>query len=112
MKKIEAYVRPSRLEAVKQALSEEGVRGLSVSEVVGGGKGVRQKIVYRGAEISLDLKPQAKIEMVVPDDRAERLVEVIAEAARTGEPGDGKIFVLAVEEALRIRTGERGDSAI
>lgn len=112
MKKIEAYVRPSRLENVKRALGENNIRGLSVTEVVGGGKGARRRIMYRGTEAQTDLQPQAKIEIIIQDHLVESLIEVIREAARTGESGDGKIFVYQVDEAIRIRTGERGDEAI
>ena len=112
MKKIEAYVRPNRLENVKQALGENNVQGLSVTEVVGGGKGARRRIMYRGTEAHADLQPQAKLEIVVQDHLVENIIDVIRGAARTGESGDGKIFVYAVEEAIRIRTGERGEEAI
>lgn len=112
MKKIEAYVRPSRIENVKQALGENNVRGLTVTEVVGGGKGARRRIMYRGTEAHTELQPQAKFEIIVHDHVVESLVNVIRTAAHTGESGDGKIFIYQVEEAIRIRTGERGDEAI
>jgi len=110
--KIEAIVRPLKLEEVKAALTERGVKGLTVTEVRGHGqqKGYTQK--YRGAEYVVNLLHKIKIEVVVPDNRAEEVVETIVQAARTGEIGDGKIFVTPIQDAIRIRTGERGEDSL
>ncbi len=112
MKKIEAIIKPFKLDEVKEALQEAGVQGLSVVEVKGFGRQKGHTELYRGAEYVIDFLPKVKIEVVVEDSLVANTVEAIANAARTGRIGDGKIFVLDVEEALRIRTGERGSDAI
>jgi nitrogen regulatory protein P-II 1 len=112
MKKIEAIVKPFKLDEVREALSEVGVTGLTVTEVKGFGRQKGHTELYRGAEYVVDFLPKVKIEIVLPDDLVERAIEAIQTAARTGRIGDGKIFVTPVEEAIRIRTGERGGEAI
>ena len=112
MKKIEAIVKPHKLDDVKSALTQVGIQGLTVSEVRGFGRQKGHKEQYRGAEYTVDLVPKVKVEVVVEDDLADRTVEAIENAARTGRIGDGKIFVLPVEQAIRIRTGDRGADAI
>ena len=112
MKKIEAIIKPFKLDEVKEALQEIGVQGLSVVEVKGFGRQKGHTELYRGAEYVVDFLPKVKLEVVVPDDLAERTVEAIATAAQTGRIGDGKIFVSPIESALRIRTGEKDDAAI
>ncbi len=112
MKKIEAIIKPFKLDEVKNALSAVAVQGMTVTEVRGFGRQKGHKEVYRGAEYVVELVPKIKIEVVVPDQVVARVVETIAKAAKTGKIGDGKIFVLPVEDAIRIRTGERGDSAL
>ena len=112
MKKIEAIIQPSRLDAVKNGLHEIGVEGMTVSEVRGHGRQKGHTEVYRGSEYQVDLLPKLKIEMVLPDDRAEAAVQVILKNARTGKIGDGKIFLTHVEEAIRIRNEERGEAAL
>ena len=112
MKKIEAIIKPFRLEDTKQALTNVGVDGVTVSEVRGYGRQKGHTELYRGAEYIVDLLPKVKIEVVVPDAMRDKVVQAIAEAARTGRIGDGKLFVLDVADAIRIRTGERGDSAL
>ncbi|WP_118857496.1 P-II family nitrogen regulator [Sphingomonas mesophila] len=112
MKKIEAIIKPFKLDDVKDALHDAGVSGLTVSEVKGFGRQKGHTELYRGAEYVVDFIPKVKIEVVVEDDQAERVVEAIEAAARTGRIGDGKIFVIPVEMAVRIRTGDRGDDAI
>jgi nitrogen regulatory protein P-II 1 len=112
MKKVEAIVKPFKLDDVKEALSEVGIHGLTVSEVKGFGRQKGHTESYRGAEYIVDFLPKMKIEVVVPDTLVPRVVEAIERAARTGRIGDGKIFVSPVEEAVRIRTGERGEGAI
>ena len=112
MKKIEAIVKPHRMDEVKTALTQVGVQGLTVSEVRGFGRQKGHKEQYRGAEYTVDLVPKVKIEVVVSDTAAAAAVEAIIRAARTGEIGDGKIFVSNLESVLRIRTGEKGDAAI
>ena len=112
MKKIEAIIKPFKLDDVKDALHDAGVSGLTVSEVKGFGRQKGHTELYRGAEYVVDFIPKVKVEVVVEDDQAERVVEAIELAARTGRIGDGKIFVMAVEQAVRIRTGDRGDDAI
>ena len=112
MKKIEAIIKPFKLDDVKDALHDAGVSGLTVSEVKGFGRQKGHTELYRGAEYVVDFIPKVKVEVVVEDDQAERVVEAIELAARTGRIGDGKIFVLAIEQAVRIRTGDRGDDAI
>ncbi len=112
MKKVEAIVKPFKLDDVKEALGEVGVLGLTVSEVKGFGRQKGHTESYRGAEYIVDFLPKMKIEVVVPDALVARVVESIERAAKTGRIGDGKIFVTTVEEAIRIRTGERGEGAI
>lgn len=112
MKLVIAIIKPSRLDAVLDAASEAGVSGLTVTEVRGYGRQKGKTEVYRGAEYEVKLLPKVKIEAVVNDDSVDRLVELVAAAANTGKIGDGKVFVLPVESALRIRTGETGDVAI
>jgi len=112
MKKIECITRPLKLEPVKDALTDMGIVGMTVTEVRGCGKQRGRTERYRGAEYVVSLLPKVKIEIIIPDDQVEGVVNVIAETARTGEIGDGKIFVLPVEEVVRIRTGERGEEAI
>jgi nitrogen regulatory protein P-II 1 len=112
MKKVEAIIQPSRLEAVKDALLEAGVEGMTVSEVRGHGRQKGHTEVYRGNEYVVDLLPKLKLEMVLPEARVEAAIEAIVRAARTGKIGDGKIFVSAVEEAIRIRNEDRGDHAL
>ncbi|RMG84672.1 MAG: P-II family nitrogen regulator [Candidatus Dadabacteria bacterium] len=112
MKKIEAIIKPFKLDDVKDSLSELGVQGITVTEVKGFGRQKGHTEVYRGAEYIVDFLPKVKIEVVVPDELAWAVVEAIERAARSGKIGDGKIFVLPVEEAVRIRTGERGEDAL
>ena len=112
MKKIEAIIKPFKLDDVREALTELGITGMKVSEVKGFGRQRGHTEVYRGAEYAVDFLPKVKIEVVLPDDQIERTVEAIIEAARSGKIGDGKIFVLPVEEVIRIRTGETGETAI
>jgi nitrogen regulatory protein P-II 1 len=112
MKKVEAVVKPFKLDEVKEALAEIGVSGLTVLEVKGFGRQKGHSELYRGAEYTVDFLPKVKIEVVLPDALALRTVEAIARVARTGKIGDGKIFVYDVAEAVRIRTAERGESAL
>jgi nitrogen regulatory protein P-II 1 len=112
MKKIEAIIKPFKLDEVKEALQEIGVQGLSVIEVKGFGRQKGHTELYRGAEYVVDFLPKVKIEVVLTDDMVDRAIEAISTAARTDKIGDGKIFVLAVEQAIRIRTGETGDDAV
>jgi nitrogen regulatory protein P-II 1 len=112
VKRIEAFVRVNKLEAVKQALEEIGVMGLSVEQVRGYGRQQGQTEQFRGSTYALNLIPKTKIETIVPDSQLEEAIKAIVEAAQTGELGDGKLFVSDVSEAVRIRTGERGDSAL
>ena len=112
MKKIEAIIKPFKLDDVKDALHEVGVSGLTVSEVKGFGRQKGHTELYRGAEYVIDFLPKVKIEVVVEDSLAENVIEAIENAARTGRIGDGKIFVTPVEEVIRIRTGETGEDAI
>lgn len=112
MKKIEAIIRTFKLEEVKDALAEIGVQGMTVSEVRGFGRQKGHKEQYRGAEYTVDFLPKAKMEIVISDDQAEKVIETILQSARTGQIGDGKIFVTNLEEMIRIRTGEKGDSAM
>ena len=112
MKKIEAIIKPFKLDAVKDTLSGLGIHGMTVSEVRGFGRQKGHKEIYRGAEYIIDFVPKVKLELVVDEALVRQAVEAIAEAARTGQIGDGKVFILPVEEALRIRTGERGESAL
>jgi nitrogen regulatory protein P-II 1 len=112
MKKIEAIIQPFKLEEVKDALTGIGVDGITITEVRGHGRQKGHTEVYRGAEYKVDLIPKVKLEMIVPAERVEQIVQVLSEAARTGKIGDGKIFVSPMEEAVRIRDGSRGDSAL
>lgn len=112
MKKIEAYVRPFKLDDVKSALMEIGVKGMSVSEVKGFGRQKGHTELYRGSEYNVDFLPKSKLEVVVADELVESVVDAIARVANTGQVGDGKIFILPVEDAIRIRTRESGDSAL
>ena len=112
MKKIEAVVKPFKLDEVKEALHEIGLQGMTVTEAKGFGRQKGHTEVYRGSEYTVDFLPKVKIEIVVDDNLVERAIECIQQAARTGRIGDGKIFVTTIEEAIRIRTGERGPDAI
>ena len=112
MKMITAIIKPFKLDDVRDALSEVGVQGMTVTEVRGFGRQKGHTELYRGAEYVVDFLPKLKLEVAVPDDRAEAVVEVIAEAAVSGRIGDGKIFVQDIEQAMRIRTGEQGDAAL
>lgn len=112
MKKIEAVIKPFKLDDVKEALNEIGVKGMTIMEVKGYGRQKGHKEIYRGAEYIVDFIPKIKIEIVAPADQAERIVETIRNSALTGKLGDGKIFVYPVEEAIRVRTGETGVDAI
>jgi nitrogen regulatory protein P-II 1 len=112
MVKIEAVIQPTKLDAVKEALIEAGIEGLSVQEARGHGRQKGHTEFYRGREYTVDLVPKIKIELIVTDDNQEKAIEVILASARSGHIGDGKIFVSRVEEAIRIRNDERGESAI
>ena len=112
MKKIEAIVKPFKLDDVKEALTGAGVIGMTVSEVRGFGRQKGHTEMYRGGEYPVDFLPKMKIEVVVPDGLAEKVVALIVAAAKTGSIGDGKVFVEPLEDAIRIRTGERGDNAV
>jgi nitrogen regulatory protein PII len=112
VKKIEAIVRPSRLEEIKDALTAIGVTGMTVSEVKGFGRQRGHTELYRGAEYVIDFLPKMRVETVVRDELAPQVIEAISNATRTGKVGDGKIFVSNIEEAVRLRTGERGESAL
>jgi nitrogen regulatory protein P-II 1 len=112
MKKIEAIIQPFKLEEVKSALEALGIDGMTVTEVRGHGRQKGHKEVYRGQEYNVDLLPKIKIEMVVPSAMADEVIRGVANAARTGKIGDGKIFVYEVAEAVRIRNDDRGDSAL
>jgi nitrogen regulatory protein P-II 1 len=112
MKKIEAIIKPFKLDEVKEALHEVGLQGLTVVEAKGFGRQKGHTELYRGAEYVVDFLPKVKIEVVCSDDMVDRVVEAIVNAARTGRIGDGKIFISNVEEVIRIRTGEKGDAAL
>ncbi len=112
MKLVTAIIKPFRLDDVRNALSEAGVNGMTVTEVKGFGRQRGHTELYRGAEYVVDFLPKSKIEVTVDDDLVDRIVETIANAAKTGKVGDGKIFVTGLEQALRIRTGETGDNAL
>jgi nitrogen regulatory protein P-II 1 len=112
MKKIEAIVKPFKLDEVKDALNEIGIQGMTVTEVKGFGRQKGHTELYRGAEYVVDFIPKIKIEIVISDSLAEKVVSTIERVAKTGKIGDGKIFVYSVEEAVRIRTGERGETAL
>ena len=112
MKKVEAIIKPFKLDDVKDALHDAGVSGITVSEVKGFGRQKGHTELYRGAEYVVDFLPKVKVEVVVEDDQVDRVCEAIETAARTGRIGDGKIFVVPIEHAIRIRTGDRGTDAI
>lgn len=112
MKKIEAIIKPFKLDEVKEKLAEVGVQGMTVSEVKGFGRQKGHTEIYRGAEYVIDFVPKIKLEIVIEDEIVSKVVETIEKSARTGKIGDGKIFVLPVEEVIRIRTGERREEAI
>jgi nitrogen regulatory protein PII len=112
MKKIEAIIKPFKLDEVKHALGELGVEGMTVTEVKGFGRQKGHTEIYRGSEYTVDFLPKVKIEIVLPDSRIQTATDAIIKAARTGKIGDGKVFVLPVEEAIRIRTEERGEKAV
>jgi nitrogen regulatory protein P-II 1 len=112
MKKIDAIIKPYKLDDVKDALNEIGIKGMTISEVKGYGRQKGHKEIYRGAEYVVDFVPKIKVEVVVPSDMLEQAIEAIRRAANTGKIGDGKIFVSPVDMALRIRTGERGEGAL
>jgi nitrogen regulatory protein P-II 1 len=112
MKKVEAIIKPFKLDDVKEALAEVGVQGLTVSEVKGFGRQKGHSELYRGAEYVVDFLPKVKVEVVVEDETVHKVVEAVERAARTGKIGDGKIFVFPVDEVVRIRTGERGPGAV
>jgi nitrogen regulatory protein PII len=112
MKKIEAIIKPFKLEEVKDALSELGIEGMTVSEVKGFGRQKGHTEIYRGSEYTVDFLPKIKLEVVAPDERVDAAVQAIVKAAKTGKIGDGKVFVSNIEDAIRIRTDERGDKAV
>ena len=112
MKKIEAIIKPFKLDDVREALTEIGITGMTVTEVKGFGRQKGHTEIYRGAEYAVDFLPKVKLELVLPDDMAERAIETIVETARSGKIGDGKIFVYPVEQVIRIRTGETDHAAI
>ena len=112
MKKLEAVIQPSKLDAVKDALHELGIQGMTVSEVRGHGRQKGHSEIYRGHEYTVDLLPKIKIEVVLPDTLADQAVDAITKAARSGKIGDGKIFVSDIKEAVRIRDSQRGDEAL
>ena len=112
MKKVEAIIKPFKLDEVKESLSAIGVQGLTVSEIKGFGRQKGHTELYRGAEYVVDFLPKVKLEIIASDDKVVEIVSAIEKAAKTGRIGDGKIFVLPIEEVIRIRTGERGSDAI
>ncbi len=112
MKKIEAVIKPFKLDDVKEALNELGVVGMTVTEVRGFGRQKGHTELYRGSEYTIDFLPKVKVEVVVPDHMVDKVVSVICQSAKTGSIGDGKVFVLSMNEAIRIRTGEKGEAAI
>jgi nitrogen regulatory protein P-II 1 len=112
VKKIEAIIKPFKLEEVKEALTEIGVEGLTVTEVKGFGRQKGHTEIYRGSEYTVDFLPKVKIEVIIPDSLVDKATEVIVKAAKTGKIGDGKIFVLPVDNAIRIRTEETGEKAV
>ncbi len=112
MKKIEAIIKPFKLDDVVEALSEIGVEGVSVTEIRGFGRQKGRTEIYKGAEYVIDFLPKIKLEIIVPDSLSEKVVETIQQTARTGKIGDGKIFVIDVESAIRIRTGEKNEEAV
>ena len=112
MKKIEAVIKPFKLDDVKEALNELGVVGMTVTEVRGFGRQKGHTELYRGSEYTIDFLPKVKVEVVVPDHLVDKVVSVICQSAKTGSIGDGKVFVLPIDESIRIRTGETGESAV
>ncbi|RFC45307.1 MAG: nitrogen regulatory protein P-II 1 [Verrucomicrobia bacterium] len=112
MKKVEAIIKPFKMEDVKEALLEAGIEGMTVTEVKGFGRQKGHTEIYRGSEYTVDFLPKVKFEVVVPDEAVSTVVQAIIKAARTGKIGDGKVFVLPIEDAIRIRTEERGASAL
>ncbi len=112
MKKIEAIIQPFKLEDVKEALKHAGIDGMTISEVRGHGRQKGHKEVYRGQEYNVDLLPKIKVEIVVPDSRLDETLKTLADAARTGKLGDGKIFISHIDDAVRIRNGDRGEGAL
>ena len=112
MKKVEAIIKPFKLDEVKQKLTSLGISGMTVSEVKGFGRQKGHTELYRGAEYTVDFLPKVKIEILVSDEMASKIVEAILESAQTGKIGDGKIFVSSVEDVIRIRTNERGEEAV
>jgi nitrogen regulatory protein P-II 1 len=112
MKKIEAIIQPFKLDEVKAALGASGVDGLTIAEVHGHGRQKGHTETYRGAEYNIDVRPKIKLELVVPDEQLDRIVSVIADSARTGKIGDGKIFVSSIDNAVRIRNGDTGEGAL
>ena len=112
MKKLEAIIKPFKLEEVKEALAELGIEGMTVTEVKGFGRQKGHTEIYRGSEYTVDFLPKVKFELVLPDERVNKAVEAIVGAAKTGKIGDGKVFVSSIEEAVRIRTEEKGEAAV
>ena len=112
MKKIEAIIKPFKIDDLKEAFTSIGLQGMTISEVKGYGRQKGHTEVYRGAEYVVDFIPKAKVEIVVADEQVEQIIETILSAVKTGKIGDGKIFVLPVEEVVRVRTGEKGEEAI
>jgi nitrogen regulatory protein P-II 1 len=112
MKKIEAIIKPFKLEEVKDALSDIGVEGMTVTEVKGFGRQKGHTEIYRGSEYTVDFLPKIKLELVLPDNRVDAAVAAVVKAAKTGKIGDGKVFVSSVDDAIRIRTDEKGDAAV
>ncbi len=112
MKKIEAIVRPFRIDDVREALAEIGVKGMTLTEVKGYGRQKGHTELYRGSEYQIDFLPKIKLEVVVPDRLSEQVVDTILRVAKTGQVGDGKIFIINVEDAVRVRTGESGEAAL
>jgi len=112
MKRVEAIIKPFKLDEVRDALTELGIQGMTVSDVRGIGRTAGKKVIHRGSVYLVDFVPKVKIDVVVPDERVREIIEIIERNARTGRLGDGKIFVVPIEDAVRIRTGERGEDAI
>lgn len=112
MKKVTAMIKPFKLDDVREALSDIGIQGMTVTEIKGFGRQKGHTEVYRGAEYAVDFLPKIQIDIVLSDDQIERVIEVIIETARTGKVGDGKIFITPVDQVIRIRTGETGDVAV
>ena len=112
MKKIEAIIKPFKLDEVKEALNDIGIKGMTISEVKGYGRQKGHKEIYRGAEYIVDFIPKAKLEIIVDSDQVDKVLETIIQAAKTGKIGDGKIFVLPVDSVVRVRTGDRDENAI